>query len=149
MKSDKSLLQKNHDELSTSISAKDKELKDANEHASSTVIVKVVLEEELRQTQKKLFDAETGVCSKRLLIEGFQCENCEMKTELDGLRELKVKYSKVVLIEEQGEKLEKQERRITEMEVQLESSQKELDNLMWLKEGRITKGVSKGGSSKK
>lgn len=98
-----------------SISAKDKELKDANKCAFASTTVKAVLEEELRQTQKKLFDAKTDVRFKRSLIKDFQHENCEIKTELESLRELKTKYLEVALIEEQGENLEKRERRITEM----------------------------------
>lgn len=54
LKGDNSLFQKNHDELASSISAKDKEVKDVNYRAFVVVTVKTLLEEEFRETQKKL-----------------------------------------------------------------------------------------------
>lgn len=55
-RNDLSTLHKNHDKLAVSISSKDKA---SNEHASSTVTTKIVLEEELKHARKKVLDAKT------------------------------------------------------------------------------------------
>lgn len=58
LKGDKSLLQKNHDELAASTSTKDKESREANDHVFAAIAEKMHLEE-VKETWRKLLEAET------------------------------------------------------------------------------------------
>lgn len=116
-------MEKNIEELSATVFAKDKEVQEGNDHGCWAISEEAVLEEKLKLAEKNLLKAEANANSCKAVSEERHKEIYEMKPKLDRLKDLKVNHSELAVIEEQRKKIEEQERKIEELSIDLASTQ--------------------------
>lgn len=144
------------------VSARDGDVQEANDHASCATTEKALLEGNLKLAMKKLLKVEANANSYRAVSEDRQREIDEMRPKLNHLKDVKVNYSELYIIEEKGKRIEEQERRIEELSANLASTQEDLlttySNLATLhiqlegekrKKEKQKKGYRKGDSFRK